>query len=170
MNIIDIPRSEIAYSVGYLFAILAWIPISALVNRMRKHVPQEELRRNRFLEEFIEYQRAFIGIIERILYISCLLAGYGYFIAFWITLKMGSSLVYDFWKKGLPGRVSYVNTVFGNGLSLLYAMVGYKLIFWIMWGQWCLPIASASSLVFVSYLFWFLLGRLPGKKVRTKSY
>lgn len=123
--------NHINYALGYGFAIIGAFPIGLLLNRMSLHVHDDILKKDPRLKNFICYQRTYLGIIERILYVSSLLTGYGHFIAFWITLKMGGSiLVYDLWKKGLPGRVSYMNTVFGNGLSILYAAVGFGIIKW----------------------------------------
>jgi hypothetical protein len=79
------------------------------------------------------------GMIERTLYICALLAGSPNFIAFWIGVKTIAGS--ERWGlrtrtkneiseeiKRIPGRAIYSTFLVGNGLSLLYAFVGFSLI------------------------------------------
>ena len=78
------------------------------------------------------WQASIIGMVERTLYLSSLLAGYAAFIGLWVGLKLG--VQYKRWSEngsGQKGHTLFMNNLVGNGLSILYAAAAYGIIEWV---------------------------------------
>jgi hypothetical protein len=123
-----------AYPIGFGFALLGGrLFIPKVVRKMYDLVnPEFETRRRRF-----RWQAQVIGGIEAVLYVISLLGGKAEFIAFWVLVKV--SVPYIGWKveksideeKIHEGRCLFMNSLYGNGLSILYSVVGYLIIIWL---------------------------------------
>jgi hypothetical protein len=74
------------------------------------------------------WQAPVIGIVERALYLSSLLAGHGEFVGLWVALKIG--VQYKRWTELDLGRTLFMNNLIGNALSVLYAGTGFGIIVW----------------------------------------
>jgi hypothetical protein len=61
------------------------------------------------------WQAPIIGIVERSLYLSSLLAGYVEFVGLWVALKIG--VQYRRWTEPDLGRTLFMNNLIGNALS-----------------------------------------------------
>ena len=109
----------------------------------------------------MEWQRIVMGAIERTLYMSSLLMNYGEFIAVWLGLKVAGG-----WKRWQEpdGRYYFSITLFGSGLSLLYAVVGYKMTTWIYNSQWSHAAIVPSLLIMATYILWWWLENKVDKK------
>ena len=138
-----------AYLIGYLFVIvIASIFIKNILEQTHSLIYTEFPREKE--PEKARWLPVYMGVIERILYVSSLLSGYGEFILAWVVLKM--TVPYLRWKipdeaivksdddkkdnkakddKHLFARTLYINSLSGNALSILYAFIGYKIIDWI---------------------------------------
>ena len=142
-----------AYAIGYLYAIFCNPLLSWVVVRMHEKIkPDLPLKDHK-------WQYLAIGVTEKILYVTAFLLQHGEFIAFWVVLKV--AVPYLRWtgkddqetkedekkkkneedekqqmEKAEEGRSLFMNTVIGNGLSILYAGVGYGMIEWISRGTW----------------------------------
>jgi len=82
------------------------------------------------------WQAAFVGCFERILYVVSLQLDRAEFIGIWLILKTAAK--WRRWgadrnEKGdvISGRAIYNIFLLGNGLSLIYAVTGYKIIEWL---------------------------------------
>lgn len=104
------------------------------------------------------WQAQAITFLEGFLYVAFLQLGLGYLIGAWLLLKVGGQ-----WKRWLEdadpkiskpsGQTIFNIFLIGNGFTIIYAAVGYKLIGWIAAGRiravW-LPIA----IVILTMFFW----------------
>ena len=70
----------LALIVGYLYAILSGIFLIPIMKLMREIIGDKEPEH--------KWQPVLTGFLERILYVSSLLAGYGEFIGFWLGYKV----------------------------------------------------------------------------------
>ena len=135
-----------AYAFGYAYGALAGQLIGPVIYLLHKSVETKEETKEETEYEKHRWQPPIVGIIERTLYISSLLSGYAQFIGFWIALKV--AIPYFFWeKKDTRARVAYMNCIIGNGLSVLYAAVGFKCIKWLNQDPW--PYAAYAAIVSV---------------------
>jgi hypothetical protein len=122
------------------------------------------------------WQPFITGITERALYVSSFLVDKGEFIIFWVTLKM--ALQYRRWTgeiedkegeetsgdksedhrevrkndKALKGRQSFMNTLNGNGLSILHSFVSYLIILWLKDKEYY----RVSAAIIISFTIWAL--------------
>ena len=85
------------------------------------------------------------GVVERILFISALLMGHASFIGVWLAVKTASQ--WKFWNEEKT-RTRFQIFLIGNGLSILYAATGYKIIVWL--GREEITIAAVVSICLVS--------------------
>lgn len=116
-----------------------------------------------------KWQPPIVGIVERTLFLSSLIAGHGSFIALWLTLKV--TVQYKRWSgedkslqvedadRVLVGRTLFMNSLIGNGLSILYAGVGYGIIQWSRSGRTQLAVVVPVALVAgtIALRFWLWL-------------
>jgi len=124
------------YALGFLYALGAGLifikPAADLMDELvQPNKPQEHV-----------WQTPIIATIERVLYISSLLMGYAAFIAFWVGLKI--AIDYPRWRKN---RTIFLNSLTGNGLSILYAVVGYMIIVWMKSKDWAHAIVVPVLLI-----------------------
>jgi len=73
-----------------------------------------------------------LGIMERILYIGSLLMRKGEFIGVWLGFKVVGRLAYKQDKEEHTCLTAYL---IGNALSIVYAVVGFKIIVWFKRGS-----------------------------------
>ena len=158
----------IAYLSGYFFAILAHFFIGPTVKQMYDSVDPERP------SPLFEWQYFALGSIERVLFISALLANFGAIIGAWLLAKI--AVPYLFWTSARKGqdkengkqigeeaqiaRSSFITSIMGNGLSILYALVSYKMIKWILAEKW-LHVAGVPALLI---LFTFFLRAIADSK------
>ena len=74
---------------------------------------------------------AFIGMIERVMYTSCVLLGWQNFIAVWLALKAVPQ--WRLWTEGikdLQGRAIFNIFLIGNALSVIYGVAGGLIVKW----------------------------------------
>jgi hypothetical protein len=125
-----------AYGYGFIYALLiGQLLIPRVTNLMYDLVdPQFKARFKH------KWQPSIIGIIERTLYIPSLLGGHAGFIGLWIGLKVG--IPYIRWADNnddesdpARGRSLFMNSLYGNALSILYSVVGYLIILWLNKGD-----------------------------------
>jgi len=91
--------------------------------------PEFEEKRKQY-----KLQPPIVGAIEAILYILALLGEYAGFIVLWVGIKV--SVHYIGWivqktdvkEKFQERRALFINSLYGNALSILYAVVGYSAI------------------------------------------
>lgn len=92
------------------------------------------------------WQPPITGTVERTLYVSSLLMGYGEFIGLWLALKV--TVAYPLWSRTHSGRTIYMCSLIGSALSVLYAVVGYQAIRWLEGEKW-FPAAAVSILLWL---------------------
>jgi hypothetical protein len=96
-----------------------------------------------------------VGLIERTLYIISFLIDQPLFVAFWLTLKTAPT--WKEWetsvKDRIPGRAFYNIFLAGSGISILYSLAGYSMIYWGNKGELEKMLLSPLLLAIVSILF-----------------
>ena len=107
------------------------------------------------------WQPIAVGIIERTLYVATLRIGKGEFIGFWLALKVAGQ--WQRWGKEqklggitVEGRSIYQTFLIGNAFSVLYALVGARMIDWYTWSHLYLY-AVPTVLVVGTFIFWLWL-------------
>ena len=108
------------------------------------------------------WQPLAIGIIERILYVATLRIGEGKFIGFWLALKVAGQ--WQRWGKEqklggitVEGRSIYQIFLIGNAFSVLYALVGAKMIDWYTLPSRFQFFAIPTLVITGTCLFWLWL-------------
>jgi len=153
-------------TIGYAFAVVVGGLATKLVSdRMweclgwKKHINPDNFRPD-------VWQPRVTGIVERVLYVATLQVGKGEFIGFWLALKVAGQ--WSRWTKesepggnGPQGRSIYQNFLIGNALSVLYALVGFKLIEWLSSGALARSLVVSLTLVICTTLLWAWISRLP---------
>jgi hypothetical protein len=149
-----------AYAIGFAYAlIVGHLIIDWVMLRMWDCVePEKETRDELELKKTDDWQPPITGTVERTLYISSLLMGYGEFIGFWLALKV--AIAWARWGKGHSGRTIYMGSLIGSALSVLYAVVGFQMIKWIEQEQWFLA-ATVPNLLLLGTggVLWNYLGK-----------
>jgi hypothetical protein len=150
------------YVVAYVYALFLGLLVGRVTELMYDLTGVE--RRSKF-----KWQPPILGIVERTLFLSSLVASYGGFIALWLTLKLtvqykrwsgeDKSLQVDPGENVLVGRTLFMNSLIGNGLSILYAGVGYGIIQWSKSGRTCFAVTIPAALVLATLVLWFWLSR-----------
>lgn len=110
------------YFIGYFFGIfIAHFFISYIINQLWELI-QNNQRESSWLP-------GIVGWIERVLFIIAIQnSAYG-FIGIWLALKVAAQ--WKKWKdKEQNGRIAYNIFIIGSGLSVIFAIVGAKLIDW----------------------------------------
>jgi hypothetical protein len=153
-----------AYAWGFGYALVAGrLLIPRVVKNMYELVdPGFEKKRAQY-----KWQPKIIGVIEAVLYILVLLGGHAEFIGFWVALKV--SVPYIGWKgretddeKEIQKRRSlFINSLYGNGLSILYSVVGYLIILWIDKGIYWRAVIVPLILILFNLALWGYLKKQP---------
>ena len=145
----------LAFLFGFLYAVFAGKYLIPLVTkRMYDLVDPNDER-----QSLQKWQPPLIGVIERVLYVVALLAGHGGFIGLWVGLKVG--IPYIRWSEKDEnnldlGRALFMNSLYGNALSILYAVVGYHIIQLLATRPWYAVLAAISLIVF-NLVIWIWL-------------
>jgi hypothetical protein len=159
------------YVIAYAYALFVGLLVGRVTDLMYDLTRVE--RKSNF-----EWQPPILGIVERSLFLSSLIASYGGFIALWLTLKL--TVQYKRWsgedktlqiKPGeevLVGRTLFMNSLIGNGLSILYAGVGFGIIQWSHSGNTCFAVTIPAALVVgtVALGFWLWCHRRAKPKMK----
>ncbi len=97
------------------------------------------------------------GHIDRVLYVVALEVGAPIFIGLWLVLKAAGH-----WRS--PERRSQYNIfLIQSGISLLYAVVGWKMLLWARDMQWKPLIIYPVALIALTIVFYNLIPeRIPG--------
>ena len=136
-------HSEIAwyvYAIAYAYSLFAGQLVGLVTNCMYKIAdPQEKGLYPH------TWQAPIIGIVERSLYLSSLLAGHGEFVGLWVALKIG--VQYKRWTERDLGRTLFMNNLIGNALSVLYAGAGFGITLWMKSNRVGYAIAVPIALV-----------------------
>ena len=82
-----------------------------------------------------QWEVSIVGIIERCLYLTSILAGKPEFIVAWLGIKtvylsLSDKDVLSSSNKYLSFKRKYNNFLVGNGISILYAFAGFGIIQW----------------------------------------
>jgi len=152
-----------AYVIGYGFAvIIGHFLIKLVADRMWKALGWKGPEDTIFRPDV--WQPQVIGVVERTLYTASLQIGIGEFIGFWLAVKVagqwnrwGEEKEYE--GRPLHGRSIYQNFLIGNGLSILYSAVGFKLIEWLTNRNWLLAVSTPAALVAATIGLWFWIGQ-----------
>jgi hypothetical protein len=144
----------LALIVGYLYTIISGIFLIPIMKLMRQIIGDDVPKH--------EWQPILTGCLERILYVSSLLAGYGEFIGFWLGYKVlkgwpREQKSDDKGKDNYFHRYRYSNNFTGNGLSILYAFVGFLIIIWIDADYIKKATIVAATLLVLNIILLFLL-------------
>lgn len=117
----------LSFMLGYVISVgLGHIIISRIMKKLSKN---HKIERGKY-----EPLPGKLGILERILYTSVLVAGFKEFIVFWLLAKVGAGWIWQIRprKIGDPGA-NYNIFLIGNLLSLLFGGLG-ALIIWMLNG------------------------------------
>lgn len=146
--------SLVPETAGYLFAVAIGGVLIPLVNRRALHtigMPQAGQPSDEY-HMANPWTAAYVGIIERILYVASLQLQSAEFIGLWLGIKVAGG-----WARWSENRKIFQVFLMGNGLSVMYAAVGFKLITWVRACQapelWAVP----SALVTFTILLWAFL-------------
>lgn len=113
----------------------------------------------------LDYQPTVMGLIERTLYMSALTYGRGEFIAVWLGLKVAGG--WQRWQEPKSGRYLYSRSLFGSGLSVLYALAGFLIVKGFSPKRndlFSYAILVPSALILATLLLWWWLKRYIGKR------
>ena len=153
-----------AFLAGLGYALIAGgVFIYIVTRRMYDLVDPEDKRQ--FLHK---WQPPIVGVIERTLYIVSLLAGHAGFIGLWVGLKVG--IPYIRWsekneksiKNPAIGRALFINSLYGNALSILYSVVGFQSIAWFDKGYFERMSFAMIGLIVFNLAIWKYLGFWKG--------
>ncbi len=107
-----------------------------------------------------------LSVLERTLYTASWQLGKPEFVAVWLALKVGGQ--WKRWSEDQPlgerkilGRAIYTIFLLGNGLSLLYAIVGASLIERLTNSEWLPAIALPLILIVGTLVLWLWAKDLP---------
>lgn len=110
------------------------------------------------------WQPRVLAFLESILFISFLLIGQSWFIGLWLSLKVAGQ--WPRWSARAeegsgqpPGHVVFNVFMIGNGLLILYAFVGYKLIGWVHREDWLRVLWAPTLIVALTVAFYVWIGR-----------
>src|SRR5918992_3144402 len=153
-----------AQVIGYVFAIIVGgISTKLVSDRMWECIGWKKADGHDHFRPDV-WQPRVTGIVERVLYVATLQIGKGEFIGFWLALKVAGQ--WTRWSKepqpgeNFPqGRSIYQNFLIGNGLSVLYALVGFKIIEWVSSWMILKAIMIPASLIVSTMALWLWLGR-----------
>jgi hypothetical protein len=154
-----------AQIIGYIFAVVIGGILTKLVSdRMWKCIGWDEKNDDSQKLRPNVWQPRVIGIVERILYVATLQLGKAEFVGIWLALKVAGQ--WSRWSKdpeegeNLPqGRTIYHNFLIGNGISVLYAFVGFKVIEWLSSGKILQATLIPIALVVFTLILWGWLKR-----------
>jgi hypothetical protein len=99
-----------------------------------------------------QWTAVYIGVIERILYIAALQLGVREFIGFWLAVKVAGG-----WNRWAERRKIFHLFLIGSGYSILYSVVGFKMIGWTLERQWVLLMAIPSAVTALNIGMWIWL-------------
>lgn len=125
----------IAQLAGYGFAtVIGWVFIKNIVDTLLDCVAPNGSKNPQLRPE--PWSPQALGAIEMILYVAFFQAGLGLLVGLWLLLK-----VVGLWKRWSEpadpktqkpdGQVLFYVFLIGNGLAVLYAFFGYKMIGWL---------------------------------------
>jgi len=144
------------YLVGFCYATIAGhFLINLVMVRMWKCIDLKGNSANKIKGD--DWQPPVTGILERTLYVSSLIMSHGEFIGFWIALKVASQ--WKRWSKGIGGRTIYMNSLIGSGISILYAVVGFKIITYIKENHLGYLFTVPLLLPIATFILWYWLKR-----------
>jgi len=92
---------------------------------------------------------AYVGIVERILFLAALQFEIPEFIGFWLALKVAGQ-----WNRWADRRKIFQVFLIGSGLSILYALVGFKIIGWVECGANMELAIIPISVILFSLVLW----------------
>jgi len=148
-----------SHVVGYLFAVVVGY---FMVGRVAKHawIWMEE-------ESPTSWTSGMLGGIERIIYVASLQLGKGEVIGFWLAVKVAGQWIFGQEKEpgdAMKARKVHNIVLIGNGLSILYAVVGFKMIGWLDGKDWGPAILVPLSLLLATVFCSSWIGREIQKK------
>jgi hypothetical protein len=144
-----------ALLIGLCYAIfVGGFFIKLAIRRMYYLVDPKDER-----QSLTKWQPPLVGVIERALYIVSLMAGYAGFIGLWVGLKVG--IPYLRWSEGAGkpeiSRALFINSLYGNALSILYAVVGFQSIIWFDKAEYERMWFATVVLIVFNMLIWLYL-------------
>lgn len=139
-------RELLTYVVGYICSVVGGsIAINFVMKPLWGTVKSEGVK-----EKITQPYPRIVGWIERFLYTTALLSAYPSFIGVWLTFKVVGrwerakkqfEVLYEKNSEDIMSRnkmkahAIYNVFIIGNGLSIAYAVMGYKIIDWMHRGQ-----------------------------------
>ena len=157
----------VAYGVGVVAAIL---PLHIIVASSWALVEAEAVSDQPYfwwsvhaaLRRYV-WQGDLVGIVERSLYVTALILGRLEFVAVWLTLKTIARSPRWTEEAAIKGRGLFNVFLVGNGLSIVFAAIGYGLALWIAGPSWLRDLrlatlaAVAVTVAFALICTWLLL-------------
>ncbi|HHT9132126.1 MAG TPA: hypothetical protein ACFYED_06540 [Candidatus Tripitaka californicus] len=153
----------VAYTIGYLFAIIvAHFSISLVVDRLWNSIGWEKDKDSELRPE--SHLPRILGCVERALYTASFQLDKSEFIGVWLALKVagqwkrwGEDMEYG--GRKIIGRTFYNIFLIGNALSIAYAIVSAKVIGWCLQREWSLAIGVPTSLLLATLVLLYWVGR-----------
>lgn len=152
----------IPYFWGFGFAlIIGTCLLSKISDILWEEITDDK---NKRMDLHLWYSTA-VGVLERFLYIIALLNQFGEFLGLWIAFKVvgrweRSKLEFEKLMKGdknqigkLKAQAIYNIFTIGNALSIIYAVVGWKIISWMNKGQGYKSIFVGLCAILFSFIF-----------------
>jgi hypothetical protein len=133
-----------AHVIGYLFAVVVgdWLIkklSAALWVALGVHRPSP-------------WHPRLVGIIERLLYVIALEVDCCEFLGFWLAIKVAGQ--WSRWTEGhegVSGREFFNTFLIGNGVSILFAITGFKMVQWWANDETLAFISAPLGLVLLTY-------------------
>lgn len=139
----------LAYAIGYAFSVfLGNFFIGRVVDQLWKSVGWTgDTRHNKTNIRPGAWIPPITGFVERVLFTASLQIGKPEFIGIWLAVKVASQ-----WKRWSEEehRSRFQIFLIGNGLSVLYGGVGFKIIEWISSGGWVKALIVAAAVVLMT--------------------
>jgi hypothetical protein len=126
----------VSHAIGYFVAVIVAAPlIKQVVDRLYETPVVGRSHETIGGERAYAWMAVGVGLVERLLYVAALQIGKGEFIGVWLALKAAGQ--WEVWREPTPeARATYQIFLIGSALSVLYAGVGFKIIGWVLDGEW----------------------------------
>ena len=147
----------VANLLGYAFAVLVGSVLIGLLSRQALHqigMPREPTSdpsgANVDSDAMANpWTAVYVGVVERVLYVAALQSGVPEFIGLWLALKVAGE-----WKRWAERRKIFQVFLIGSGFSVLYSVVGFRMIEWIMRNELTPLVAAPAAVVILNLGLW----------------
>lgn len=145
------------YTLGYIFAVVVGGVLIGLLSRealhkigMPRDAKPDPSGANADSDAMANpWTAVYVGVVERILYVASLQLAAPEFIGIWLALKVAGG-----WKRWSERRQIFQVFLIGSGFSVLYSVVGFRMIAWSTSSERMLLFAAPAILIVLNLSLW----------------